>query len=229
MSILPFRCRAFAVKPRPAYSKSRMDSRAWIGMNLGRSWLSPGAYNVWVPSAGKVVTTSDVYFNESFYPWRPDSEAASAIAQRTDGDAAQLPGLPTVEAPRVLPAKNDFDGPQHLLSNEPAATRSRRALLLFSGPIHRRDGIAAFLSRFSYAADSVDNDPCTGGGSAHNLLDNAVYEQLLHRCAGGYYSAVLASPPCSTFTVSRFFASPSAKDGGPPPVRDRDNVMGLPD
>eukprot|EP00965_Chrysotila_dentata_P183017 6043724-Pleurochrysis_carterae.AAC.1 len=29
MSILPFGCRAFAVKPRPAFSKARMDSRAW--------------------------------------------------------------------------------------------------------------------------------------------------------------------------------------------------------
>eukprot|EP00965_Chrysotila_dentata_P002156 70955-Pleurochrysis_carterae.AAC.1 len=29
MSILPFGCRAFAVKPRPAYSKTRMDTRAW--------------------------------------------------------------------------------------------------------------------------------------------------------------------------------------------------------
>eukprot|EP00965_Chrysotila_dentata_P095975 3171351-Pleurochrysis_carterae.AAC.1 len=59
MSILPFGCRAFAVKPRPAYSKTRMELRAWIGMNLGRSWQSPGAYNVWVPLANKVVTTSD--------------------------------------------------------------------------------------------------------------------------------------------------------------------------
>eukprot|EP00965_Chrysotila_dentata_P047383 1572057-Pleurochrysis_carterae.AAC.1 len=29
MSILPFGCRAFAVKPRAAYSKARMDARAW--------------------------------------------------------------------------------------------------------------------------------------------------------------------------------------------------------
>eukprot|EP00965_Chrysotila_dentata_P048919 1623235-Pleurochrysis_carterae.AAC.1 len=72
MSILPFGCRAFAVKPRPAYSKARMDTRAWVGINLGRSWQSPGAYNVWVPSTGKVVTTSDVYFNETSFPWRPE-------------------------------------------------------------------------------------------------------------------------------------------------------------
>eukprot|EP00965_Chrysotila_dentata_P059680 1979775-Pleurochrysis_carterae.AAC.1 len=29
MSILPFGCRAYAVKPGSAYSKTRMESRAW--------------------------------------------------------------------------------------------------------------------------------------------------------------------------------------------------------
>eukprot|EP00965_Chrysotila_dentata_P100087 3306939-Pleurochrysis_carterae.AAC.1 len=31
MSILPFDCRAYAVKPRSAYSKTRMESRASLG------------------------------------------------------------------------------------------------------------------------------------------------------------------------------------------------------
>eukprot|EP00965_Chrysotila_dentata_P028406 943629-Pleurochrysis_carterae.AAC.1 len=39
----------------------------------------------------------------------------------------------------------------------------------------------------------------------------------------------MASPRCSTFSVSRFFSSPSSEDGGPPPVRDRENILGLPD
>eukprot|EP00965_Chrysotila_dentata_P069669 2301264-Pleurochrysis_carterae.AAC.1 len=59
MSIMPFGCRAFAVKPRPAYSKTKMEPRAWVGINLGRSRHSPGAYDVWVPATGRVVTTSD--------------------------------------------------------------------------------------------------------------------------------------------------------------------------
>eukprot|EP00965_Chrysotila_dentata_P124798 4126168-Pleurochrysis_carterae.AAC.1 len=64
MSIMPFGCRAFAVKPRPAYSKTRMEPRAWVGINLGRSASSPGAYHVWIPQDGRVVLSSDVYFNE---------------------------------------------------------------------------------------------------------------------------------------------------------------------
>eukprot|EP00965_Chrysotila_dentata_P124005 4098910-Pleurochrysis_carterae.AAC.1 len=45
MPILPFGCRAYAVKPRVAYSKTAMEPRTWVGVNLGRSLLSPGAYH----------------------------------------------------------------------------------------------------------------------------------------------------------------------------------------
>eukprot|EP00965_Chrysotila_dentata_P067644 2238541-Pleurochrysis_carterae.AAC.1 len=50
MPILPFGCRAYAVKPRNAYSKTRIEPRAWVGINLGRSLTTPGAYNIYVPS-----------------------------------------------------------------------------------------------------------------------------------------------------------------------------------
>eukprot|EP00965_Chrysotila_dentata_P162022 5350279-Pleurochrysis_carterae.AAC.2 len=46
MSILPFGCRAFVVKPRIAFSKTRMEPTAWVRMKLGRSVRSPGAYHV---------------------------------------------------------------------------------------------------------------------------------------------------------------------------------------
>eukprot|EP00965_Chrysotila_dentata_P049998 1656685-Pleurochrysis_carterae.AAC.1 len=71
-----------------------------------------------------------------FTPGAPNSGATSAIAQRTDGDAAQPPGLLTADTPSVQPAKSGLEGPQHLLSDTPTTARSRRALLLFSGPIH---------------------------------------------------------------------------------------------
>eukprot|EP00965_Chrysotila_dentata_P129261 4272894-Pleurochrysis_carterae.AAC.1 len=75
--------------------------------------------------------------------------------------------------------------------------------------------------------DSIDSDAKHGGGEAHNLLRNSVYQPLLERCAAGHYAAVVASPPCATFSVARFFASPDSPDGGPPPVRDRETVLGL--
>ena len=48
MGIYPFGCRMYAVKPRMAYHKSEFDSRAWVGVNLGRCSSIPGAYNIWV-------------------------------------------------------------------------------------------------------------------------------------------------------------------------------------
>eukprot|EP00965_Chrysotila_dentata_P096340 3183925-Pleurochrysis_carterae.AAC.2 len=68
MSILPFDRRAYAVKPRVAYSKATMDARAWVGINLGRRVRSPGAYNIWVPNANRIVITSDVYLDELPFP-----------------------------------------------------------------------------------------------------------------------------------------------------------------
>eukprot|EP00965_Chrysotila_dentata_P169674 5600875-Pleurochrysis_carterae.AAC.1 len=37
MSILPFGCGAYAVKPQSAYSKTRMESRAWAPTKSGPS------------------------------------------------------------------------------------------------------------------------------------------------------------------------------------------------
>eukprot|EP00965_Chrysotila_dentata_P072292 2389217-Pleurochrysis_carterae.AAC.1 len=91
-------------------------------------------------------------------------------------------------------------------------TPSRRVLLFFSGPFSRPDGISSFLHRYGISADCIDNDRNTGGGSTHDVLNNAVSERLLQRCAGGYYAAVIASPPCSTFSVSRLYQSADASD-----------------
>eukprot|EP00965_Chrysotila_dentata_P172241 5683887-Pleurochrysis_carterae.AAC.1 len=38
----------------------------------------------------------------------------------------------------------------------------------------------------------------------------------------------MASPPCSTFSVSRHVRSSSSPDGGPPVVRSREHPLGLP-
>ena len=56
------------MKPLSAYTKSGFEARAWAGVNLGRSSTIPGAYNIWLPSRGKLIQTSEVYFDESLYP-----------------------------------------------------------------------------------------------------------------------------------------------------------------
>eukprot|EP00965_Chrysotila_dentata_P106759 3526853-Pleurochrysis_carterae.AAC.1 len=73
---MPFGCRAYAVKPRPTVSKTRMDSRAWVGINMGRDSQSPNAFRVLVPGF-RVVVTSDVYFDETSFPWRGMTSSVS--------------------------------------------------------------------------------------------------------------------------------------------------------
>eukprot|EP00965_Chrysotila_dentata_P023971 794456-Pleurochrysis_carterae.AAC.1 len=75
----------------------------------------------------------------------------------------------------------------------------------------------------------IDNHPEHGGGSKHDLSLDSVYARLLEKCTAGAYAAIVTSPPCSTFSVSRFFSAKNVPDGGPPPVRDRANIMGLAD
>eukprot|EP00965_Chrysotila_dentata_P175157 5781500-Pleurochrysis_carterae.AAC.1 len=108
------------------------------------------------------------------------------MAHTSDGDASQPPGLPAENTRQTAATEPGLSGPASLL---PSSQRpARKALLLFSGPIARRDGVAAFLSQMDYASDSVDNNPLHGGGARHNLLNHAIYERLLQRCAGGHYS-----------------------------------------
>ena len=113
-------------------------------------------------------------------------------------------------------------------NSDAPAQRSRKVLVLFSGSYDRTDGLAAFLNRSGLLVTVVDSDPIAGGGPAHSVLNDAFYRNVLSRVQSGEYFAIFAAPPCSTFSVSRFFRSDHSKDGGPPPVRDRDNIRGLP-
>eukprot|EP00965_Chrysotila_dentata_P073407 2425096-Pleurochrysis_carterae.AAC.1 len=82
MAIMPFGCRAYAVRPRVSVSKSRLEPRAMVGIHLGRTANMPGAYSIWVPDSRSIVSTSDVYFDETLFPWRPQERSESSPAQR---------------------------------------------------------------------------------------------------------------------------------------------------
>ena len=75
MGIMPFGCRAHAVKPRDAIRKGTLDAHAWVGANLGTCIYSPASYKTWVPSTGRVHVTSDVVFTEHLFP-RTASQAS---------------------------------------------------------------------------------------------------------------------------------------------------------
>ena len=101
--------------------------------------------------------------------------------------------------------------------------QSRRVLILFSGPYNRPDGLGAFLARMGIEAVLVDNS-ANGGDKNDDLRSKSIFESLLQRCHKGEFFAVFAAPPCSTFSVARFFKAVNA----PSPVRDRENINGLP-
>ena len=60
--------------------------------------------------------------------------------------------------------------------------------------------------------------PLTGGGSDHNLLNDAYFISLLKLIQSGHYRAIFAAPPCSTYSVSRFFKAPAGTQSAPPTV-----------
>ena len=76
--------------------------------------------------------------------------------------------------------------------------------------------------------EQLDCSP-NGGDESHDILRQSVFNDLITRAHKGAFRAIFAAPPCSTFSISRFLHSPNVKDGGPPPVRDRDHILGLPD
>eukprot|EP00965_Chrysotila_dentata_P089378 2951327-Pleurochrysis_carterae.AAC.1 len=128
MPIMPFGCRAYAVKPRVAFSKTRVEPRAWVLTTSGCR-----TYRVW---------TSDVYFDESLYPWRPSEEQREDLPvahHSPDPDVEQPPGLP----PAGPPTQRDPVDAKRIGCDTPnLANASRTVLLLFSGPFNRPDGIA---------------------------------------------------------------------------------------
>eukprot|EP00965_Chrysotila_dentata_P113979 3769119-Pleurochrysis_carterae.AAC.1 len=75
-----------------------MDSRAWVGVNLGLSAQSPGAYRVFVLGL-RVVVTSDVYFDETCFPWSSSPAVAVSAAGVPPQPAThvQAPGLPDAD------------------------------------------------------------------------------------------------------------------------------------
>ena len=97
MSIMPWGCRAWAVKQTRC--KTTNDSTAMMGINLGRSERQPGAYLIWVQAELRAVSTSDALFDETLFPWRPkgDQRPEDPPPLPGDGDAAQPPTLPPAD------------------------------------------------------------------------------------------------------------------------------------
>ena len=118
----------------------------------------------------------------------PQSAGKSSAVRRVCGISlpeastpGQTAGSIAAEFDRVARSK------ETALSNPSAksARLSRRILVLFSGPYSRPDGLIAFLLRLGLQVTAIDNDGAKGGNNAHDLLNNAVYENILRRAQRG--------------------------------------------
>ena len=157
MNILPFGCRAFAVKPRSQYSKTTIDPRAWVGVNLGRSARSPGAYEIYVPGTGRIVTTSDVYFQESLFPCRPrgqqTDDSAPDMPSHAAPDAAQPPGVPPAVPAAPPPTATPQRRPQRRRHHR--GSRARRCARRRTGSKGWAKRAAAYSAAISRTLDDA--------------------------------------------------------------------------
>ena len=232
LPLLPFGCRVVVVKPRHSYSKTNLEPHGMSGINLGLDSSITKGYSIWIPGLSKVVSSSDVYYDGSFMPWRPRGSQRIGPVSMThapldDIQPSSVHDLSTalegsdVQAESVEEA---FDLATRGV--RVSARKSRKILILFSGPYTRPDGLAAYLNKFGYECTLVDNDP-KKGNPKDNVLHNECYHELISRARAGEFLAIFAAPPCSTFSIARLLPS---QDGskGPPPVRDRVHPSGLP-
>ena len=159
LTILPVGCRAYAVKPVGSYVKSTFESRAWSGINLGRCSSIPNAYNIWLPEQHKVIQTSEVYFDESLFPWRPSGDQRVGTPSPTSAPTADPSDISAGGVTSNI--RNSAAPTSTVTSSLPEAfasatreahTRAYRAtklLLLFSGAYNRPDGLAQFARQSS--------------------------------------------------------------------------------
>ena len=230
MGIFPFGCRAYTIKPRHEVSKTGIDAHTWVGINLGCTQSQPGSYTVWLPQYSKVVTTSNVWFDESLMPWRPAGDQrvgpvvphAAPVETIGGSHGGAIIADESAERLTLEPASSPTaEAFQRVARGSRMPARdSKKVLVLFSGSKRRPDGLATFLLQHGLECEMFDNDPVTGGGAADNIFSDQVFEKLLKRIASGEFLCIIAAPPCSTFSVARHFRA-KGDNPGPPPVRNR--------
>lgn len=93
-----------------------------------------------------------------------------------------------------------------------------RALYLFAG-LPRKSDIGQYLRKHNWEVEEVD----ILRGHSHDLSRKDVRDKLQSRIRSGAFAAVVASPPCDTFSRATF-----ANARGPPPLRTRDHLKGFP-
>ena len=108
------------------------------------------------------MSSSEVYFDETLFPWRKagDQRISDPVPQPGDADSSQPPTLPLMSVDELLDVQpqsgtlaQEFQrvagaaNSSSLVPRTTASQYSRKVLVLFSGPYSRPDGLIAFLQR----------------------------------------------------------------------------------
>ena len=99
------------------------------------------------------------------------------------------------------------------------------ALHLFSGPMDRKDGLAAYLYAHGWHCTDIDVVNASIPGESkdkHDLCSIALWDQIRDDIAAGHYQCVGFGTPCET--ASRARRGPP----GPRPLRSTEHIYGLP-
>ena len=126
-------------------------------------------------------------------------------------------------AEEAAEAANDPPTEQDL--HRDCGRRKLQILYLFAGA-RRKSGLAGSLHRAAANTGihvQVREVDVLQGGQKNNLLRPSLRQKLMEEINSGAFYAVIASPPCSTFSRARHARTP-----GPRPVRSRDFPRGLP-
>ena len=217
MDLAAFGCRAVVLKPPTHQHKPSLSARGWAGTFLGRSRHSKGSYDVLVGKT--IVTSSSVVVDEEHFDWAPGGAKHHPLT------AVSHSASPPPRAP--LSSETASAGP--LASAPSTYDRTLRFLDLFSGPYARSDGLSTAMRDCGWKhTDKIDNDGESGGGWAHDVLNDSTYAALREKCKSGHYDAMHVGFPCSTGALSRLFDA-DGDDEGPPMVRNADNPDGIPE
>ena len=160
-------------------------------------WLSKPLHEI---SGTTTPPATNPQFGDS---WVPPSEE--------DWDNEQLaplqePEVPLAVRPRIVSVKR------------PQSSARPKALYLFAG-LQRKSDVSSILRKLGWEVEDVD----ILRSRAHDLSKSSVSDRLLHRIKQNEFAAVIASPPCNTYTRVMF-----ANNRGPRPMRTFVHPMGLP-
>jgi hypothetical protein len=131
-----------------------------------------------------------------------------------------------------------FDGQQqvHIFPPAPPALKRKtvhfadqqtdkpllRVLYVFAGQERKAD-VSEFLKKDSRVTALITEIDILRQGSAHDVLDPAIWASILQDLRDGKYDFLIITPPCNT--MSRAFC---ANDFGPKPLRNHSHPRGFP-